>query len=266
MTTQKPKGTRLASALACCIVCASGAAGAAEKVATPNTPDLPAPDTARITQIYRDARTIDDIVRATDFVKGEVSKAGAMRSYLSKLHNAIALSCDAAGQLHTPLIESMTAKTAALGVSLADIDARMVNSLAQQKKATAALQGSYRSAQQVKTYEGRYAEFKIASVNAQEIAKSVDRLSSNIKSVAASCRPSTIPPLFEAKADVRASDDPRQPTPPPQQPQAAQRATVPTPPPPAPSSAQVQQVQNVAPRPKRNYGYQPYYGYDFRYR
>lgn len=265
MTTQKPKGRRLASALACCIFCVSAAAGAAEKVATPNTPDLPAPDTARITQIYRDARTIDDIVRANDFVKGEVSKAGAMRGYLSKLHNAIALSCDAAGQLHTPLIESIAAKTGALGVSLADIDARMVNSLAQQKKAAAAVQGSYRSAQDAKTYEGRYAEFKIASVNAQEIAKSVDRLSANIKSVAASCRPSTIPPLFETKADVRASEDPRQP--PQQQPQTAQRATVPTPlPPPAPSAAQSQQVQNAAPRQRRKDGYQLYYGYDFRYR
>ena len=157
------------------------------------------PDGADLIDYYKAARTVADVETANAKVKGEVERAQSVASELARLHAAKMTACEGVEQSH---LEPTVTKARSLSATLARIDGELTKSLGTMRQRVAADRStSTRAKEDVNRYMVAVHELGRLNVQTQELAKGVQGMAQSIKSAAASCSPTPIPPLFaEASA------------------------------------------------------------------
>ncbi len=163
------------------------------------------PDGEQVIGLYKAARTVRDVEAVTENVKAQVIKAQSIASDVARLHAATFKSCDGA---EAPQIEAIAIKARAFSATLVRVDDELIKSLAaMQRKAETERPLSTRAKEEVNRLVLAAHEIGLLRVQAQEIAKSVESLAVSIRTTAASCIPTPLPPLFterEAPSKVEA--------------------------------------------------------------
>jgi hypothetical protein len=157
------------------------------------------PDGAELIDLYKAARTVADVETANGKVKGEVGRAQSVASDLARVHAAKMTVCEEVEQSH---LEATAAKARSLSVTLARIDGELTKSLAVMHQRVAAdRSSSTRAKDDVNRYTVAANELGRLNLQTEELAKAIHGVARNIRTAAASCNPTPIPPLFaEASA------------------------------------------------------------------
>ena len=152
------------------------------------------PDGAQLVDLYKAARTVADVEAANGKVKDQVLQAQSVASDLARLHAAKMAVCEDVDASH---LDATAAKAKAFSVTLARIDRELIRSLAtmRQKLATEH-SASTRAKDELNRFTLAALEFDRLSLQTQELAKAIQGVAGNIRTAAASCLPTPIPPLF----------------------------------------------------------------------
>ena len=154
------------------------------------------PDGAELIDLYKSARTVADVEAANSKVRGEVGRAQSVASDLGRLHAVKMTVCEDVEQSHLEM--SMT-KARSLSATLARIDGELTKSLTvMRQRVLADRLASTRAKDDVNRYTVAVHELSRLNVQTQELAKAIHGNARNIRSAAASCLPTPIPPLFAA--------------------------------------------------------------------
>ena len=155
------------------------------------------PDGAELIDLYKAARTVADVETANGKVKGEVGRAQSVASDLARLHAAKMAVCEDVEQSN---LEATAARARSLSATLARIDGELTKSLAAMRQKLAPL-SSMRAKDDVNRYTVAANELGRLNLQTEELAKAIQGVARNIRTAAASCNPTPIPPLFaEASA------------------------------------------------------------------
>jgi hypothetical protein len=127
-------------------------------------------------------------------VKDQVLRAQSVASDLVRLHAAKMTACEDADASH---LDAAAAKATAFSATLIRIEHEITKSLsAMRQKLAAERSASTRAKDDVNRYTVAVHELGRLSVQTQELAKSMQGIAGNIRTAAASCNPTPIPPLF----------------------------------------------------------------------
>ena len=160
------------------------------------------PDGAQLIDLYKAARTVADIEAANGKVKDQVLIVQSVASDLARLHAAKMTVCE---DVDASRLDATAAKAKAFSIILARIDRELIRSLAamRQKQATER-SASTRAKDDVNRFTVAAHEIGRLNLQAQELAKAIHGVAASIRTAAASCSPTPIPPLFaEASTSSR---------------------------------------------------------------
>ena len=154
------------------------------------------PDGAQLIDLYKAARTVADVEAANGKVKDEVLKVQFVASDLARLHVAKMTACeDVVGSR----LDATAATAKAFSVTLARIDGELTRSLAAMRQKLATERSpSTRAKDDVNRLTVAAHELGRLNLQTQDLAKAIQGVAQNIHSMAASCQPTPIPPLFAA--------------------------------------------------------------------
>jgi hypothetical protein len=156
------------------------------------------PDGAQIIGLYQAARTVMDVEEANASVKAQVVKAQIIASDLARLHAANVNSCENADAAQ---IDSIGHKAKALSAILVRVDGELTKSLAAMRhKVEAERPRSIRAIEDVNRLELATHELGRLRVQAQEVAKGIERFGVSIRRISSSCAPIPLPALFAERA------------------------------------------------------------------
>ncbi len=156
------------------------------------------PDGAELIDLYKAARTVADVEAANGKVKKEVGRAQSVASDLARLHAAKMTVCE---DVEQSALEATAAKARSLSATLARIDGELTKSLSAMRQKLAPCGRSTRAKDDVNRYTVAANELGRLNLQTQELAKAIHGVARNIRTAAASCNPTPIPPLFaEASA------------------------------------------------------------------
>ena len=159
------------------------------------------PDGAQLIDLYKAARTVADIEAANGKVKDQVLQAQSVTSELVRLHAAKMTACEDVDASH---LDTTAAKARAFSATLIRIDRELTKSLAVMHRKIAALSISTRAKDDVNRFTVVAHDFSMLDLQTQELAKAIQGIAQNIRTAAASCNPTPIPPLFaEASTSSR---------------------------------------------------------------
>ncbi|MGA8295252.1 MAG: hypothetical protein WB820_22765 [Rhodoplanes sp.] len=160
------------------------------------------PDGAELIDLYKAARTVADVEAANSKVRGEVGRAQSVASDLGRLHAVKMTVCEDVEQSHLEM--SMT-NARSLSATLARIDGELTKSLTvMRQRVLADRLASTRAKDDVNRYTVAVHELSRLNVQTQELAKAIHGVARNIRTLAASCLPTSIPPPF-AEASSQSS-------------------------------------------------------------
>ena len=160
------------------------------------------PDGAELIDLYKAARTVTDVEAANGKVKDEVVRAQSVASDLARLHAAKMTVCEDVEQSN---LEATAAKARSFSATLARIDGELTKSLsAMRQRVAAERSSSTRAKDDVNRYTVAAHELGRLNLQTQELAKAIQGVARNIRTAAASCLPTPIPPLFAERARHRA--------------------------------------------------------------
>ena len=152
------------------------------------------PDGGQVVELYQTVRTVRDVEAANQNVKAQVIKAQSIAADVARLHAATFKSCDVS---EAPQIETIANKARGFSTTLVRVDGELTKSLAtMRQKVETERPGSTRAREDVNRLVLAAHELGRLRVQAQEIAKSVEGLGVSIRTTAASCTPTPVPPLF----------------------------------------------------------------------
>ena len=152
------------------------------------------PDGAQLIDLYKAARTVADVEAANGKVKDEVLTVQSIASDLARLHVAKMTVCEEVEASH---LEASAAKARAFSAALIRIDGELTKSLAaMRQKLAAERSASTRAKDDVNRLTVAAHELGRLNLQTQELAKAIQGVAPNIRSAAASCQPTPIPPLF----------------------------------------------------------------------
>ena len=152
------------------------------------------PDGSELIDLYKAARTVADVEAANGRVKGEVVRAQSVASDLARLHAAKMTVCE---DVEQSALEATATKARSLSATLARIDGELAKSLTVMRQRVAAERlSSTRAKDDVNRYTVAANELGRLNLQTQELAKAIHGVARNIRTAAASCLPTPIPPLF----------------------------------------------------------------------
>jgi hypothetical protein len=152
------------------------------------------PDGGIVIELYKGVRTIRDVEAANEYVKAQVIKAQSIVADIARLHAATFKSCDGS---EAPQIEAIARKARNFSTTLVRVDGELTKSLAATRQEVEAERpGSFRAKEDLNRFVLAAHELGRLRVQAEEIAKSVGSLGVSIRSAEASCRQTSILPLF----------------------------------------------------------------------
>ena len=152
------------------------------------------PHGAQLIDLYKAARTVADVEAANGKVKDEVLTVQSVASDLARLHVAKMTVCEEVEASH---LEASAAKARAFSTALNRIDSELARSLAAMRQRVAAERSSStRAKDDVNRYTVAVNELGRLDLQTQELAKAIQGVARNIRTAAASCLPTPIPPLF----------------------------------------------------------------------
>ena len=152
------------------------------------------PDGAQLIDLYKAARTVADVEAANGKVKEEVRRAQSVASDLARLHVAKMTECEEVEVSH---LEASAAKARAFSATLIRIDGELTRSLASMRQKLATERSaSTRAKDDVNRLTVAAHELGRLNLQTQELAKAIQGVARNIRTAAASCLPTPIPPLF----------------------------------------------------------------------
>jgi hypothetical protein len=152
------------------------------------------PDGAELIELYKTARTVADVETANRRVKKEVERAQLVASELARLHAARRTRCE---DVEQSLLDPTVKRSRALSAALARIDGELTKSLGTMRQRVAADRStSTRAKDDVNRYTVAVHELGTLNLQTQELAKAIQGIARNIRTAAASCNPTPIPPLF----------------------------------------------------------------------
>ena len=152
------------------------------------------PDGAELIDLYKAARTVTDVEAANGKVKDQVKVAQAVASDLVRLHDAKTNLCEDVEQSH---LEATTVKAKAFSDALAPIDSELTKSLATMRQRVAVERPTLtRAKDDVNRFTVAAHELSKLNVHTRELARAIEGVARNIRTTAASCLPTPIPPLF----------------------------------------------------------------------
>jgi hypothetical protein len=152
------------------------------------------PDGGQVIELYQTVRTVRDVEAVNENVKAQVIKAQSIAADVARLHAATFKSCDVS---QAPEIETIAGKARRFSTTLVRVDGELTKSLAtMRQKIETEKPGSIRAREDVNRLVLAAHELGRLRVQAQEIAKSVEGLGISIRTKAASCTPTPVPPLF----------------------------------------------------------------------
>ena len=156
------------------------------------------PDGARLIDLYKAARTVADVEAANGKVKDEVLIVQSVASDLARLHAAKMTLCEDVEQSN---LEATAAKARSFSTTLARIDGELTKSLsAMRQRVAAERSSSTRAKDDVNRVTVAAHELGRLNLQTQELAKAIQGVARNIRTAAASCLPTPIPPLFAERA------------------------------------------------------------------
>jgi hypothetical protein len=172
------------------------------------------PDGGIVIELYKGVRTIRDVEAANEYIKAQVVKAQSIVADIVRLHAATFKSCDGS---EAPQIEAIARKARNFSTTLVRVDGELTKSLAATRQEVETERpSSTRAKEDLNRLVLAAHELGRLRVQAQEIAKSVEGLSVSIRSAEASCRQTSILPLFaEREAPAVAAPASRSPASPP---------------------------------------------------
>jgi hypothetical protein len=152
------------------------------------------PDGGIVIELYKGVRTVRDVEAANEYVKAQVIKAQSIVADIARLHAATFKSCDGS---EAPQIETIASKARSFSITLVRVDGELAKSLAATRQSVEMERpGSTRAKEDVNRFVLAAHELGRLRVQAQEIAKSVEGLAVSVRTRAASCTPTPVPPLF----------------------------------------------------------------------
>jgi hypothetical protein len=152
------------------------------------------PDGGIVIELYKGVRTIRDVEAANEYVKAQVIKTQSIAAGIARLHAASFKSCDSS---EAPQIERISIKTRSFSITLVRVDGELAKSLAATRQSVEMERsGSTRAKEDVNRFVLAAHELGRLRVQAQEIARSIEGLGVSIRSAEASCRQTSILPLF----------------------------------------------------------------------
>jgi len=152
------------------------------------------PDGGIVIELYKGVRTIRDVEAANEYVKAQVVKAQSIVADIARLHAATFKSCDGS---EAPQIEAIARKAGSFSTTLVRVDGELTKSLtATRQEVETERPSSTRAKEDLSRFVLAAHELGRLRVQAQEIAKSVEGLAVSIRTRAASCKPTPVPPLF----------------------------------------------------------------------
>lgn len=152
------------------------------------------PDGGIVIELYKGVRTVRDVEAVNEYVKAQVIKAQSIAADIARLHAATYKSCEG---LEAPQIETITNKARGFSTTLARVDGELKKSLtATRQSVEMERPGSTRAKEDLNRFVLAAHELGRLRVQAQEIAKSIEGLAASIRTRAASCTPTPVPPLF----------------------------------------------------------------------
>jgi hypothetical protein len=152
------------------------------------------PDGGQVIELYQSVRIVRDVEAANENVKAQVIKVQSIAANVARLHAATFKSCDVS---EAPQIETIANKARAFSTTLVRVDGELTKSLAiMRQKIEKERPGSTRAREDVNRFVLAAHELGRLRVQAQEIAKGVEGLGVSIRTTAASCTPTPVPPLF----------------------------------------------------------------------
>jgi hypothetical protein len=152
------------------------------------------PDGGIVIELYKGVRTIRDVEAANEYVKAQVVKAQSIVADVARLHAATFKSCDGS---EAPEIDAIARKARNFSTTLVRVDGELTRSLAATRhEVETERPGSFRAKEDLNRLVLAAHELGRLRVQAEEIAKSVGRLGVSIRSAEASCRQTSILPLF----------------------------------------------------------------------
>ncbi|WP_445219367.1 hypothetical protein ACKWRH_03715 [Bradyrhizobium sp. Pa8] len=163
------------------------------------------PDGEIVIELYKGVRTMRDIEAANEYVKAQVIKAQSIVADIARLHAATFSSCDG---LEAPQTEAITRKARHFLSTLVRVDRELANSLAAtQQEVESERPGSFRAKEDLNRLVLAVHELGRLRVQAEEIAKALGSLGAGIHAAYASCRSTSVLPLF-AERDAPAVGSP----------------------------------------------------------
>jgi hypothetical protein len=152
------------------------------------------PDGGIVIELYKGVRTIRDVEAANEYVKAQVVKAQSIAADIARLHAATFKSCDGS---EAPQIEAIARKARNFSTTLVRVDGELTKSLSvSRQEVETERPSSTRAKEDLNRLVLAAHELGRLRVQAQEIAKSVEGLAVSIRTRAASCTPTPVPPLF----------------------------------------------------------------------
>ena len=152
------------------------------------------PDGAEVIEMYQAARTIADVEAANANVRAQVTVAQTIASDVGRLHIATTKSCEDA---EASQIDAIALKAKAFSTTLVRVDDELTKSLVTlRQKVEAERNASTKAKEDVNRLLLAVHELGRLRVQALEIVKSVEGLGFSMRSKAASCLPTPLPPLF----------------------------------------------------------------------
>lgn len=153
-----------------------------------------APDGREIIELYRSARTVREVEAANENTQAQVMKVQSIAADVVRLQAAAFKSCDGSD---APQIEAIASRVRDFSTTLGRVDTELTRSLATtRQRVEAARTGSIRAREDVNRLVLAAHLLGRLRVQAQEIAKSLGSLGVSIRSVEASCAPTSMPPMF----------------------------------------------------------------------
>lgn len=163
------------------------------------------PDGEIVIELYKGVRTMRDIEAANEYVKAQVIKAQSIVVDIARLHAATFRSCDGS---EAPQIEALTRKARSFSATLVRVDRELSKSLAAtQKEVETERPGSFRAKEDLSRLVLAAHELARLRVQAEEITKALGSLGAGIHAADASCRSTSMLPLF-AERDAPAVGSP----------------------------------------------------------
>jgi hypothetical protein len=152
------------------------------------------PDGGQVVELYQAVRTVRDVEAANQNVKAQVIKAQSIAADVARLHAATFKLCEAS---EAPQIETIANKARGFATTLVRVDGELAKSLAaMRQKVEIERPVSIRAKEDMNRLALAAHELGRLRVQAQEIAKNVGSLGVSIRTAAASCTPTPVPPLF----------------------------------------------------------------------